>query len=462
MTHEPPATDEREATEIDDPSRIEELLDLGDVSSVSTLLADLRPAEVAAILEHLSEDDLQAVIALLGPDAVSSAIEYTEPITRGAIVALLDPQALTDAIATIPDDVATDVVQDLDEALAAQVMEALPQERRQELEQLLTYPETTAGGRMTGQVITVDPRLTASQTIERLRTAEADATKPFYIYVTEADRTLRGVLNMRSLITAHPGTPVTDLMTTDVVAVQALVDQEEAAQVLARHNLLAIPVVDAHERLLGTITSDDLIDVMAEEVTEDIYRMVGVHEDEDLHGVWSSVRHRLPWLMVNLVTALSAAWVVSRFENTLEQVAILAAFLPVIGGQGGNAGIQTLTIVVRSLALGRIALRDTATLLFHELRVGLVLGIATGLAVGLVAFLWRGSPWLGGVVMAGLVVNITVGALVGVLIPMVLQRFRQDPALSGGIWLTTATDLSGFFAFLATATFLIERLRPLG
>ncbi|MDO9446073.1 MAG: magnesium transporter, partial [Dehalococcoidia bacterium] len=203
---------------------------------------------------------------------------------------------------------------------------------------------------------------------------------------------------------------------------------------------------------------DDLIDVLEEEASEDMYRMAGVHEEEDLSGVWGSVRHRLPWLMVNLVTALSAAWVVSVFEGTVEQVAILAAFLPVIGGQGGNAGIQTLTVVVRSMALGRIGLRDTTHLVWHETRVGLTVGVITGASVGLVAYAWQGNPWLGGVVMLAMIVNILVGQIAGVLIPMALEKFDQDPALSGGVWLTTATDLSGFFAFLGTATFLVDRL----
>ncbi|MEX1023060.1 MAG: magnesium transporter, partial [Dehalococcoidia bacterium] len=377
---------------------------------------------------------------------------------RNEMMRLMEPATLTEAIASVPDDIATDMVQELDEAVALQVMEALPDERREELEQLLAYDDETAGGRMTGQVLTIRPDLTTGEAIEHLRATDADHRRPFYIYVTDEERTLLGVLNVRALLTAPPETGVEGLMTPDVISVESTTDQEEAARILQRHHLLALPVVDVHGHLLGTITSDDLIDVLEEEATEDIYRLALVHEDEELHGVWSSVRNRLPWLTVNLFTAMAAAFVVAGFEDTLEQVAILAAFLPVIGGQGGNAGIQTLTVVVRSLAIGRIAPRDTFALLWHELRVGLLLGVATGTMVGLVAFVWRGDPWLGGVVLAALSVNITVGAVAGVAIPMALQRYRLDPALSGGIWLTAATDLSGFLAFLGTAALLIDRL----
>lgn len=450
--------EEREAIEDDRVTAVTDLLEAGDPEGAAETLADLRPAEVAYVLEHLDDDEVAEVVAQLDTDVLTDVIEFAEPHTRSEIVQSLDAEALTEALTEMPDDIAADVVQDLDPEAAAIAMEGLTEERRQEIEQLLTYPEDTAGGRMTGQVITVSPELTVSDTVRSLRETAADTDRPFYLYVTDENRHLLGVLNLRALLTARATTPVTDVMRSDVITVEAYTDQEEAARLLARHNLLALPVVDADGRLLGTVTSDDLIDVLEEEASEDMYRMVGVHEEEDLSGVWGSVRHRLPWLMVNLVTALSAAWVVSRFEGTVEQVAILAAFLPVIGGQGGNAGIQTLTVIVRSMALGRIGLRDTSHLIWREARVGILLGSFTGLAVGVVAYAWQHNPWLGGVIMLALLVNITVGAIAGVVIPMALEKLHQDPALSGGIWLTTATDLSGFFAFLATATILVERL----
>lgn len=453
----PPDTPTPEAP----PDPLEQVIDLlqdEDVSGATALLEEMRPAEAATVLEQLSDAALGRVVPAMDAETLSSAIEYASPITRSEIVRHLTADALTEAMEAIPDDLAADVMGDLDDASAAALMESLSDERREELEHLLPYGPETAGGLMTGQVLTVAPTLTAGEAITQLRESDADASKPFYLYVTDADRQLRGVVNVRALITASPSTPVLDLMASDVISVEAQTDQEDAARILQRHNLLALPVVDPHGHLLGTITVDDLIDVIEEEATEDFYRLALVHEDENLRGVWASVRNRLPWLSVNTVTALSAAAVVAAFEGTLERVAILAAFLPVIGGQGGNAGIQTLTVVVRSLALGRITIRDTREVLWHELRVGLLLGLAVGLMVTLVAWGWRGNPWLGLVILIALWVNITVGAIAGVAIPMALQRLKQDPALSGGIWLMAATDLSGFFAFLGTATFLISRL----
>ena len=450
--------EDRESIEDERVTTVEDLLDAGDAEGAAETLADLRPSEVAYVLEHLTESEVAEVVHQMDADMVADVIEFAQPQTRSDIVQALDADQLTDALTDVPDDVAADIVQDLDAEAAATAMDRLPEERRQEIESLLTYAEDTAGGRMTGQVITVAPHLTVSDTVRQLRETAADADRPFYLYVTDEHRQLLGVLNLRALLTARADTPITEVMRGDVLSVEADTDQEEAARLLARNNLLALPVVDPHGRLLGTITSDDLLDVLEEEASEDMYRMAGVHEEEDLSDVWDSIRHRLPWLTVNLVTALAAAWVVAAFETTVEQVAILAAFLPVIGGQGGNAGIQTLTIIVRSMALGRIGLRDTGHLVWHELRVGLLLGFSTGLLVGLIAYAWQGNVWLGGVAMFALTMNVTVGVISGVLIPMLLQRFRQDPALSGGIWLTTATDLSGFFAFLGTAAFLVDRL----
>ena len=217
-------------------------------------------------------------------------------------------------------------------------------------------------------------------------------------------------------------------------------------------------MVDGDGRLLGAVTADDLLDVLEEEATEDIYRLAGVGEDEDLRNVVASIRNRLPWLVVNLGTAMLAAWVVSRFEATLAQVVVLAAFMPVVAGIGGNAGVQTLTVVVRSLAIGEILRRDTLAIIWHELRVGLTMGTLVGTLVAAVAIGWVGNGWLGLVVGGALSVNVLVGVTLGVIIPMTLHRLNQDPALSGGIWLTMCTDAGGFLTYLTFATIFIEHI----
>lgn len=429
----------------------------GDVSSLIAAVAELHPAELASLLTRLSDDDRAAILAVIDHEAIAAAMDFVEPHFRGEVLQDAPTSAVTDALLVVGDDVATDIVQELEVEAATAALDALPEERREAIEALLEHPEDTAGGRMTGQLITVQPDLSVADTLVALREANPDQERPFYLYVTNEHRHLEGVLALRSLIAAAPDRPVGELMDTNLVTVQADVDQEEAARLLKQYRLLALPVVDEHGHVLGTVTADDLLDVLEDEATEDMFRMVGVSEEEDLRGVWRSVRYRLPWLLVNVAALLAAAWVVSRFEDTLARVAIIAAFLPVVGGIGGNAGMQTLTVVVRSLALGRLEARNVARVAGREVVSGLLLGVIMGLTVGAATLLW-GEPWLGVVVALALVANVIIGVLAGVLIPMTLARLRQDPALSGSIWLTAITDLVGFAGFLTLATVLIERL----
>ena len=454
MNEEDATGDERDTIE-----GIVELLADGALDRAVAVASELRAADLAEVLDYLDGDDHESLVRALPPEVVAAALEYLSLRGLGDTITLFSPEALTDTLSTVADDVATDMLQAMDEDVATQVMETLPEERRLELEHLLGHDEETAGGHMTGEVITVAPALTASETIVYLRSLEADASRPFYLYVTDEDRHLLGVLSLRALIISHAETPVSELMVSDIVSVPATMDQEETARLIQRHNFQSLPVVDEAGRLLGAVTADDLLDVLEEEATEDIYRMAGVGENEDLRRVGSSIRNRLPWLIVNLGTAMLAAFVVSRFETTLAQVAVLAAFMPVVAGMGGNAGVQTLTVVVRSLALGEILRRDTLAVVWHELRVGLTTGAVSGTLVALVAFFWIGNGWLGLVVGAALSVNVLVGVSLGVLIPMGLHRFNQDPALSGGIWLTMCTDAGGFFTYLGLATLLLSRIQ---
>jgi magnesium transporter len=437
---------------------IDELLADGLLDRAVAVASDLRAPELAEVLDYLDGDAHEALVRAMPADVVAPALEYLTSRGLEETVAFLSTQELTDTLSTVADDVAADMVQALDEDVATQVMESLPEARRLELEHLLAYDEETAGGHMTGQVITVPPHLSASDTIVHLRSIETDTSRPFYLYVTDEDRRLLGVLSIRALITSNARTPVGELMDTDIVSIPADMDQEDAARLIQRQNLQSLPVVDAEGRLLGAVTADDLLDVLEEEATEDIYRMAGVSEDEDLRGVATSVRNRLPWLVVNLGTAMIAAWVVTQFEGTLARVAVLAAFMPVVAAQGGNAGIQTLTVVVRSLALGEILRRDTLEVVWHELRVGLTVGAVNGVLVGVASYLWMGNPWLGLIVCAALWANVLVGVLSGVLIPMALHRLNQDPALSAGIWVTMCTDISGFTVYLGLATLLLRRI----
>ena len=339
---------------------------------------ELHPAELANACASIEGDLRDLLGARLTADEIGAMLGYLEPHYREDLLVGLAPDRIAAILSGVSDDVATDVVQELPEEIGALVLEAIPDPQQAAIDLLIEHLEDTAGGRMTGQRVSVSPDLRAGEVIERLRSLRPDVEQPFYIYVTDPAGRLEGVLNLRSLITSQPDTPVTAIAVTDLVTVTADTDQEEAARVLKRYKLLSLPVVDDDHRLLGSLTADDLIDVLEDEATEDMFRQVGVHEDEDLRSIRRSIQFRLPWLLVNLVTVMFAAFVVSLFEDTVARVAALAAFLPVVAGQGGNAGIQTLTVVIRSLALGRLAGRNMMQLIAHELAVGLVTGDGGG------------------------------------------------------------------------------------
>ena len=430
----------------------------GDAPGAIALASRLHPAQLAAGLTGIDHEVRDLLVRRLDPRRLGAALSYLEPHYRQRLLAGLVPDRIAAVLRGVPDNVATDVVRELPGEAGRQVLAAVPLRQQRAIDQLLEHGEETAGGRMTGQHIAMPPGRSAGEAIDDLRSLRPDAAQPFYVYVAGAEGRVEGVVNIRSLITAHPDTPIARLASSGVISVTAGTDQEEAARLLKRYKLLALPVVDGEGRLLGAITADDLIDVLEDEATEDMFRQVGVHSHEDLRSVARSVRFRLPWLLVNLATVLLAAFVVALFEDTVARVAVLAAFLPVVAGQGGNAGIQTLTVVIRSLAIGRLGGHNLWRVVWHEAATGAANGLAVGAAIALVAWLWQGSAALGAVVGLALFVNMLVGVLAGVLIPMGLRRFRQDPALSAGIWLTTATDVIGFAVFLGLAALLVDAI----
>ncbi len=434
------------------------LIDDGAFEAAIALARDLHPAERAQLLSTDDEGARQLLVDGLRPEEIGGSLPFMEQMYRDDLLSGWSAARIAEVLRTVPDDVATDVIQELPPEVAEATLTAMPLSLQRQIGHLLDYGTETAGGRMTGQRIAIAPERTVREVINFLRSLQPNTEQPFYVYITDAGNHLVGVLNLRWLITAAPDTRVGPLATTEVLSVTADTDQEEAARLLKRYNLLALPVVDHAGRLLGTVTADDLLDVLEDEATEDMYRMAGVGTDEDLRGVRTSVRNRLPWLTVNLGTALLAGLIVSLFEDTIARLALIAAFMPMVAGMGGNAGIQTVTVVVRSLALGRITPRDAMPVLRHELAVGLLIGTAIGVPVGLVGWLVNGNPTLGIIVGIAMTANITNGMVTGVFVPLLLHRLGQDPAISAGIWMTTFTDVVGFLMLLGMATLFISHL----
>jgi magnesium transporter len=286
-----------------------------------------------------------------------------------------------------------------------------------------------------------------------------DASEIFYLYVLDRYGHLIGVVNLRALILAESTQTVEEIMQRDVISARVDMDQEEVAQILSKYDLVAVPVVDAENNLVGIITVDDVVDVLEEEATEDIYRLAQVGEHAEIFSpIPHAIRNRLPWLVINVATAFLASTVVSLFEGTIAQAALLAAFMPIVAGQGGNAGTQTMTIVVRSLALGEIDGRDALPALWHELLVGILHGLTLGLIVGIIAWLWKGNVILGFVIGLAMVGNLLVAAVAGVTVPMLLRLLRVDPALASSVFVTMATDCLGFLLFLGLATYFLRWL----
>ncbi|MPZ50417.1 MAG: magnesium transporter [Dehalococcoidia bacterium] len=436
---------------------LRELIEAGTPRDAVALLLTQHPADQADLLEQLDDEARQRLLDRLPSEKLAQILEFLNEDLRARLLAELSVSDVALMLDQLDEDVAADIVQDLPEEQAGQIVPLL--ELREGIKEILAYPEESAGGRMSREFVALRRDWSVQEAIDFLRQQQPDAGQPFYLYVVDDAERLQGIVGLRSLITALPQTPISDLMTENVQSVRAGEDQEVAAERMRHYNLLALPVVDKDGVLLGVITADDVLDVQVEEATEDIYRMVGLTDEERIfRPIRESVPPRLAWLTLNLFTAFLAASTVNFFEGTIERVAALAVFMPMVGGMGGNAGIQTITLVVRSLALGEIEPRDAMRVLKHEVIVAVIKGILMGLVVGFVAWIWKDNVWLGVIVGLAMLANIVNATLAGVFIPMVLKRFGADPALASGVFVTTFSDVVGFFVFLGLATVMISQL----
>ena len=409
-------------------------------------MRDLPLARVRDILRKLPDGLAAEVISELPQDVQVRLFESMQVSSLSGIVGEM-----------FSDDVA-DVLGHVSSARLREIMSGMPAEDARQMSDLLKYPEDSAGGIMQTEVISVSEELSIAEAIEMLRREEEDLPNGiFYIYVTDSERRLRGVLRVRDLLFRPSNLKIRDIMVPEVRAVSVHADQEETARLLRAYGFSAIPVVDDFQRLRGVVTADDALDIVEEEATEDMQRMVGLSGEETAETPWlHSVRNRLPWLYVNLATAFLAGWVVSLFETTIAKYAVLAIFLPIIAGQGGNAGTQTLTIIVRSIALGDIPDKHHRSILMKEMRVGLFNGLAIGLVVGGISWLWRNDFILGVIAFAAMALNMVAAGIAGVLIPFGLKALRIDPALASAIMLTTVTDVVGFFLLLGLAALVLS------
>ncbi len=426
---------------------------------IVNLLNKLHPGDIANILLELNDRDQQAVFAVLVErEKRLAALALTDlGIERcvGMLTAI-PPAEVAKVLQEMETDDRAQFVSSLPPDVAEQVLEQMRLEESLQVQGLLQYDEETAGRIMTPHVFALREDLSVSEAIHTIQTTQ-DLEMVFYLYVVDERNHLVGVASLRQLLMVPPSTSLKKVMTSNVISVRTDTDQEEVARLVALYDLLAIPVVDHENKLEGVITVDDVIDVIKDEATEDILHLAGVEADDHVHGPdLTSVRKRLPWLGVNLGTALLAATVVALYEPTIAVIPQLAIFLPVVAGMGGNSGTQTLTVIVRSLALGEVSWKNARPVVFKELKVGLVNGLSLGLLAGVIAYAWKGSVVLGGVMAAAMICNMFVAGLTGTLVPLVLKKLNVDPAIASGIFLTTFTDVVGFFSFLGLAAWLLQ------
>ena len=442
---------------------VRRLLRIGATANLFNLLQKQHPADLAQVLAELQERDRKAAFSVVVERSPKLAMEAVAELGPEAGAQLLSDRPAEDIaklLQEIPSDDAAALVDYLPEELSSAVLELMRPKESGQVENLLEYPEKTAGRIMNPNVFALSEDLTVGESISALQ-ASRDVEMVFYLYVVDERRHLVGVTSLRRLLLVSPETPLKRIMTPDVTSVRVDTDQEEAAGQVASYNLLAIPVVDEENKLVGVVTVDDVIDVIKDEATEDIYRLAGVSGDERVFTPpMESLRLRLPWLVVNLATAFLAAAVVGLFESTIAQVTAVAIFMPIVAGMGGNAATQTLTVIVRGLALGELTWVNARKALVKEMSVGFANGIATGVIAAGLATLFKGNPMIGILLAAAMVINMCVAAAAGTLIPLGLKALKIDPALASAVFITTFTDVAGFASFLGLTTVFLRYVKP--
>jgi magnesium transporter len=419
---------------------------------------DVDPQQAALALEGLPEAEAGALLGSLPVTSAAACLDHARPDFAAAVLQRLAPEATAPLFLRMEPDHAADVIRAHAEPARHSLLAALPPDFSRRVREMLTYPDGSAGRLMKSSVLSFHKDLTVREVISRLRAKGTKRTHS-YAYVVGPEQKLLGVLNMRDLIMAAPDQALGAIMR-DVFSVPPFMDREELVHLSRERNYLYFPVADPHGRLLGAVRAKDILESSEAQATQDIQMMFGAGgEERALSPVHIKMRQRLPWLHVNLATAFLAASVVALFQDLIGRVAVLAVFLPIVAGQGGNAGIQSLAVVLRGLALREVRPRDAARLIGAETAAGLCNGLVIGLITAGVAWLWKGDPYLGLVVGLGMVVNMVAAAVAGAGLPIAMQRLGFDPAQSSGIFLTTVTDVVGFFAFLGFAALFEGFLR---
>ncbi len=440
---------------------VQKLLRRGAITNLSKMLGRMHPADIAKVVTHLSSlKEKREIFELVRGDG-----------KRGQALSELDGESIQQVLGDLLHSDIAGLMKDLGPDDVAYILGFLPEERSKEIlalmktedstevADILKYPKDTAGAIMTTEFFSLPEDATAQEAIRRLQHA-TDAEMVFYIYVTDKDDRLVGVLSLRQLLTVPPTTPLKNIMTREVMSVAIDMDQEEVARQVASYNLLAIPVVERDGKLVGIITVDDVVDVIREEATEDMLKMAGAIEEDTVSKSSSigSARLRLPWLFTNLIGSLLSGAILWYFRFTIQEVVAIVSFIPVIAAMGGNVGLQSSTLIIRGLATGSVELTRVWPVFFREAKIGLVMGVACGITLTLVGWVLH-QGFLGMVVGASLVIAFLVSTSMATIMPILLKRMGVDPAVAAGPFVTTANDITGITIYLTLATLFLEYLR---
>jgi magnesium transporter len=437
---------------------IRAFIERDDWGGAAALSSSLHASDIARLFAGFEDEkDVVQVFKLLTSELASEVLLEVDERLRDLLISSASAKELIDVVGEMETDDATDIISELPHEDARQVLEGIEREDSLHVQKLLAYPEDTAGGKMQAELVSVLDDATVQNTIEEVRRKSREIEGISNVFVVDSGNRLVGVIPLNRLILAEPDELIKDIAEKDPHKVATDLDQEEVAKIFQRYDLLSIPVVDHDNRLVGRITIDDVVDVIEEEIFEDFYRMAGVNKEERVmdpprRSIWM----RLPWLLVNVLTAFLAASVIKVFEGSIEKLVILAVLMPVVAGLGGNAGTQTITVVVRGLALGELGLGSARRVLFKEAAVGLFNGILIGLVATLIAYFLGAKPVVGLLLFLAMIFNLMIAGLSGAMIPLLLRWLKVDPAISSSIFVTACTDIGGFFVFLGLATIFIS------
>ena len=428
-------------------------------TNILKLIDKTHPADLALLFRYFNENEQDEIFSKLKPSEKTA--EFLNDLDELIGIRLLENES-HDRIASILEHASSNeqayLIGLLDEKYASSVIDLLQADKQEELEEMMAYPEDSAGILMYTDVFTLHEETKARDAINALQDQE-DAEMVFYLYTLDDETRLTGVISLRDLVTTPGDTKLKDIMSKQIHVVRPETDQEEVARIVSQYNFLAVPVVDSDDRLLGIVTVDDVVDIIREEATEDFLQMVGAGKDREilLKSSWENARMRLPWLFASWVGGIMAAFIIGIFDNVLQSTIALAAFIPVIMGMGGNIGTQSSTIIVRGLATGRVSIENSMRILFKEIRVGLMLGILYGLLLGVFAMLkfLDVSPMLGVVVGVSICISMIIATTIGSLVPLILNRFEIDPAIATGPFVTTSIDILGVACYFLIAISLL-------